>query len=560
MMRRSLYERSGGWDEDYREGAGYEDIDFARRLERAGAKPVIRDDLVVVHPKGGANIQWPIEKFLRNEALLRAKWTSPVTFVCLKAGTAYGPEYVNILRDMVARNLPAGYPGRFVCLTDDPSGLEDGIETLPLPDDLERWWGKLYLFKRGLFEDGTRLVFMDLDTVIVGRLDDIAGYRGRFATLRDFMIPQRLGPAIMAWEAGSVAKIWEGWEALGKPRHQMGDLWWLNTLDGGLFASQADILQDLYPKSFCSFKVHCAPYPPKSARVVCFHGEPRPHNANVEWVKRVWRIGGAVAADLETVMNTNADTLAENVRAACALTLPCLTMEDRPLERAVCIVGGGPSLKEELHDLRWRAEKGHTIVAVNGAAHYLVSVGIRAHWHVMIDARPVNLKFVSPPDADEFFIASHCDPTIFMALEDEAVTLFHMNLSGMADWLPKDRQADLISTGSTVLLAAIGVAYAKGYRIMHLYGADSSYTEAHHAYPQQQNDGDAVIHAEAAGRSFKCAPWMVAQVNEFQKLAAELAEADCTIIVHGDGLLPHVAKHMAWAAGIAEKYQLQEAA
>lgn len=74
VLHRSLYEAAGGWDEDYRDGAGWEDLDFARRLERAGALPIFRDDLVVIHPKKGASIRWGAEKFARNEALYREKW------------------------------------------------------------------------------------------------------------------------------------------------------------------------------------------------------------------------------------------------------------------------------------------------------------------------------------------------------------------------------------------------------------------------------------------------------------------------------------------------------
>lgn len=74
MMHRSLYEAAGGFDEDYRDGAGYEDIDFALRLQQVGAKPIIRDDLFVTHPKTGAKIRWPAEMFARNRALLEEKW------------------------------------------------------------------------------------------------------------------------------------------------------------------------------------------------------------------------------------------------------------------------------------------------------------------------------------------------------------------------------------------------------------------------------------------------------------------------------------------------------
>lgn len=73
-MHKSLFLRAGGWDEDYRDGAGWEDIDFAQRLKRAGAVPVIRDDLTVIHPKKGATIRWGADKFARNCALYQLKW------------------------------------------------------------------------------------------------------------------------------------------------------------------------------------------------------------------------------------------------------------------------------------------------------------------------------------------------------------------------------------------------------------------------------------------------------------------------------------------------------
>lgn len=74
MMHRELFERAGGFDEDYREGAGYEDRDFIRRMVRAGAQFVVRDDLAVTHPKKAATIHWPLEGFTRNADLFRQKW------------------------------------------------------------------------------------------------------------------------------------------------------------------------------------------------------------------------------------------------------------------------------------------------------------------------------------------------------------------------------------------------------------------------------------------------------------------------------------------------------
>lgn len=76
MMHRSLWDAAGGFDEDYRPGAGYDDPDFVMRLHRAGAKFLIRDDLVVEHTRNGAHANWTPEMFDRNRALFMAKWAS----------------------------------------------------------------------------------------------------------------------------------------------------------------------------------------------------------------------------------------------------------------------------------------------------------------------------------------------------------------------------------------------------------------------------------------------------------------------------------------------------
>lgn len=74
MLMKSLYWKAGGFDEEYRQGAGYEDMDFVNRLIRAGAKPYICDELAVIHPKTDAKIKWGGEMFARNKELYERKW------------------------------------------------------------------------------------------------------------------------------------------------------------------------------------------------------------------------------------------------------------------------------------------------------------------------------------------------------------------------------------------------------------------------------------------------------------------------------------------------------
>lgn len=73
-LRPELYWSVGGFDEAYMNGAGYEDRDFILRLLAAGARFVLRDDLIVHHTKVGASINWGAENFARNEQLFNSKW------------------------------------------------------------------------------------------------------------------------------------------------------------------------------------------------------------------------------------------------------------------------------------------------------------------------------------------------------------------------------------------------------------------------------------------------------------------------------------------------------
>ena len=191
-----------------------------------------------------------------------------------------GAEYVRKLRASVRKHLTL--PHKFYVVTDDAASLYRGMTVKPAC--LPGWWEKLRLFKPGMFPGG-RVLFLDLDTFIVGNIDDIASYDGPFATLRDFWREDGLGPAVMLWNTEAELGIWEGWEAAGKPmKHANGDQGWLEQHYG---RRKPDILQDRHPGRFVSYKTHCTNGVPEGASVVCFHGKPRPHEV-AGWAVEVW--------------------------------------------------------------------------------------------------------------------------------------------------------------------------------------------------------------------------------------------------------------------------------
>lgn len=73
MMNKSFFEEIGGFDERYRNGAGYEDNDFAWAVHKNGGNPIVRPDLVVDHYRTSVN--WGGAMFQRNKKIFYEKWT-----------------------------------------------------------------------------------------------------------------------------------------------------------------------------------------------------------------------------------------------------------------------------------------------------------------------------------------------------------------------------------------------------------------------------------------------------------------------------------------------------
>lgn len=247
--------------------------------------------------------------------------------------------------------------------------------------------------------------------------------------------------------------------------------------------------------------------------------------------------------NIDTVCNTPDEVLFQNIKANSVRDLPWLKQVDAHDGHAV-IVGGGASVKDWIDEIRMRQENGQTIFALNGAAKWLKENGIESDYSVIVDARLSNLVFVNY--AKHHLLASQCDPALFNFAEN--VTLWHQeypdNMEEFNASLPERQPAhSLIGGGTTVGLSAMVIAYAIGYRAIHLYGYDSSYVDDDlHAY--KQNDPqrvDCVV--TVAGKTFRTTLAMAAQAELFPELSDSLIDLGCTITIRGDGLLPWTSKN-----------------
>lgn len=470
---------------------------------------------------------------------------------CVKVGTLYSADYVNVLFDMVRRNLPAKTPGRFVCFTDDATGLDPAILVKPVPQELASrgWWAKLWLFSEDAFPKGERVLYFDLDTCIVGPLDAIAAYDGPFAILRDAYRPDGLQSSVMAWEAGQCDFIYSDWVNFGQLDYEGGDQAWIEHV---VRRDWLAIWQDRFPDKFRSYKVDCRFSVPRGTSVVFFHGRPRPHEVTTGWVPEVWKVGGGSGLEFVVQANTSDDQLLKN--ALNALNYPTwLTMQPSH-QKAALIVGGGPSLAETLFYVQGMQKNRCTVFATNNAYRYLKEHGVQPDAHVMLDARPQNVEFV-PSDKVPKYYASISDPSVLEAAGEDLI-YWHPHQSCCHDHIKHHPSAAFeIGGGTTVGLRAIVIAYILGYRDFRLFGFDSCYRDTHHAYPQSLNDGEKTVEVHVAGQSFRCAPWMVSQAEEFKELIQILVNKGCEISIYGEGLIQSIVQEMQpknWAQVRAE--------
>lgn len=207
--------------------------------------------------------------------------------VCVKWGTKYGPDYVNKLYHGVLKYLTEVLYD-FTCFTENPEGLDQGILIATLPEKWSGWWGKATLFSEHGIEG--RMLYIDLDTVITGSLNDLARYKGTFAVmgtgdLQCEKAKDGYNTSIIAWDTSFGREIYS---VLKKYYEQSlificrFDFW------TEMMVENADTVQELFPGQFLDYLTYCKEEVPPDCRMVCFPRDPKPHNYPSEWIKDLW--------------------------------------------------------------------------------------------------------------------------------------------------------------------------------------------------------------------------------------------------------------------------------
>lgn len=249
-----------------------------------------------------------------------------VNILCLKWGTRYPSTFVNRLFAGVTRHLHR--PFRFVCVTDDPSGLAQGIDAVPFPEKPNRFpqsWPnifvKLIVFRNGFAGLFGPTLFLDIDQIVTGDLDCFFDYRpGEFCIIHNWIewrkrlfrpVPKIGNSSCFRFEAGNSDYIYQ---TFLREMSQALDRHIFRTEQA--FMTHAAQKVNWWPEEWVrSFKRSCErPWPlnlfqpPRfvpGTRILCFHGRPDPDEAILgyhgrhsnettlpaPWIRDLWERG-----------------------------------------------------------------------------------------------------------------------------------------------------------------------------------------------------------------------------------------------------------------------------
>ena len=220
------------------------------------------------------------------------------SFVCVCTGDKYPPSYVNTLYNMVQRNST---DVRFHVITDsNKSGFNPEIKQIVVAPLYKSWWNKVHMFRNDIGLEGT-VIFMDLDVVITGNIDCFYTHEAQldFCGMNDFNpVSGVWNSSIMRFKQQDLhGRIWHKFmdDRPGYLRKFPGDQnlisdFLLNTPGTSSFPDSWTQSYKWYDRSGTRFSKQTWTYEHNGESLVTvFHGQPNPHESDMEWIKNAWK-------------------------------------------------------------------------------------------------------------------------------------------------------------------------------------------------------------------------------------------------------------------------------
>lgn len=244
-------------------------------------------------------------------------------------------------------------------------------------------------------------------------------------------------------------------------------------------------------------------------------------------------------------------TRQKHVDLAVARKLPwCIQRKER--NGKVAVVGSGPSATDYVDILKdWDGE----VWGINGAFEWMLHRGIKPTAFVGLDPEEMLKDYlINPPDDATYYLGAHVHPGVFDRLEGKNVRL----------WFPIDGQAKFpfgaqpVHGGSTCLGRAPNLAYLLGWREVHIFGGDSSFTHKSHVYGEVGYP-PGTFPVEVGDRTFQTTRQFMQQACDFAEQMVEWArpgpngETPLSVSLYGDGLMPSLYAHQL-ESGVYHQY------
>src|SRR5262249_39758341 len=229
------------------------------------------------------------------------------------------------------------------------------------------------------------------------------------------------------------------------------------------------------------------------------------------------------------------ETRQKHVDYAVSLNLPrCIKRKER--KGKVAIVASGPSATEFVDLLKdWDGE----ISGINAAFHWLRHRGIKPTAFVGLDPEVILKDYlIDPPDDATYYLAAQVHPEVFDFLHGKNVRV----------WFAIDGQSKLpfgaaeVYGGTTCLTRAPNLAHLLGWREVHIFGGDSSFTHKSHVYGDEGYP-PGTFPMEMNGKLYMTTRQMVQQACDFTEQMVEWArpgdngDKALSVSLYGDGLM-----------------------
>ena len=216
----------------------------------------------------------------------------------------FGYDYVTRIYNALRDNTR--YDFRFCCFTDMYDDIPDFVYPIPLRYDLPRWWSKIEIFRTGIFEPGSPLLYFDLDEVVLDCVDElfelIISLKFPFMMQRGFNRRALLrgnipASGIIGWKAGCnqanliFTEFMKNSQEIMKRKYsipgQNGDQGFIGDLLGW---DTIPKLQDYLPSNYITGKrfldKKATHFP--NVRIASWSGKPRLRDSDIPWIRKWW--------------------------------------------------------------------------------------------------------------------------------------------------------------------------------------------------------------------------------------------------------------------------------